>query len=307
LRRTAPFLALLAIACSPEAPIPDHDLAVWVRHPDTEVAFGAPFPITVVRVWDRDLAPHAWDDGALAPLRVVLETVARREDGRRVEETRRFRAYAFDRESVSVAPLSFLATPPTGGPARVATSPGVELRVRPLLDPASPGAIEIPAAFGQPPSGLWLWPAIVAAVVVLGAASFVAARRGRRLPAIDAPRASSPRDRSLARLQALRRAAPQSSEDVEAWCIEAAAILRDDLADVSAVRAREMTTEEILAAPETRRLAGERLHAVRAVLAPCDHAKFGRHWPPAPERAVIVEALATLLETPFASRTEPAS
>ena len=45
-----------------------------------EIEVGRSFPLTVVRVWTRELEPDPWNDAALAPLTVRLEEASRRED-----------------------------------------------------------------------------------------------------------------------------------------------------------------------------------------------------------------------------------
>ena len=96
------FLALLA-ACTRHDPIAAEELALRVALPAglERVPFGQSFPLEVMRVWEKDLVPGEWDDRALAPLVVRLEEVTLREDDVRVEERRRYRAYAFLRGSIS--------------------------------------------------------------------------------------------------------------------------------------------------------------------------------------------------------------
>ena len=90
--RAAPVLALLILgaACQEvQAPIPETDLLVRVEVGAREVELGKAFPVTVTRVWEKDLEPSEWDDASLSPLVVRLEERTLREDDVRVEETLR--------------------------------------------------------------------------------------------------------------------------------------------------------------------------------------------------------------------------
>ena len=55
--RAAAAAALIVLGCAAEAPIPEADLAITVAAPDTEVRYGEEFPLTIVRIWSRDLEP----------------------------------------------------------------------------------------------------------------------------------------------------------------------------------------------------------------------------------------------------------
>ena len=184
-RRVATGLAvvaggLAASACGGGPPIPADDLSLRVVAGATDVRLGEPFPLTVVRVWSKRLVPAAWDERALAPLAVRLTSSVRREDDLRVEETRTYRAYAFSREDVVVAPPPLVARPTDGGAERRAAAVPLALKVRPALDPASPGAPEFPDV-PPPPPFPWAWgAAATVALAVVGA--FLARRRARRAP-----------------------------------------------------------------------------------------------------------------------------
>ena len=117
-------LSLLAAvaACRDGAPIGDAPLSITAAV--REVPLGTAFPLEVLRTWSAGPAPD-WSDETLAPLYVRLVETSRRESEGRVEETRRYEAYAFA--------LADLAEP-------------VELRETRALDPTAPGPAELPAA-----------------------------------------------------------------------------------------------------------------------------------------------------------------
>src|SRR5262245_56929140 len=112
-RWLVPIAGVLVLACghTTSTPIPDQDIAVGVLPGATEVDFGKAFPLTVVRVWRKDLVPREWTEQAFAPLAVQLEDSTRREDEHRIEETRRYRARAFTLGDVTVPALTLRATP----------------------------------------------------------------------------------------------------------------------------------------------------------------------------------------------------
>jgi hypothetical protein len=245
-------LALLS-GCGGGAPIPETDLLLTLTPGALEVGPGEPFPLTVTRVWKKDLVPDEWSDKALAPLALRLEEETRRDDGTRVEETRRYAAHAFSLMDVVVRPVKLTARPKGGGADRKVTATGFRIRVNPLLDPENPGPPELP---GEPPRfRAWIWWGS-GALLLLGLVRLVALRRKpKALPAPPpAPAAVPPpsaRELALARLRG-------------ATAEEAADIVRAYVAKTHGIRALERTTEELL--PVLPRLAD--------VLGPADLAKF---------------------------------
>lgn len=261
----APYAYVLLLAlvagCDGDAPIADVPLTIEAGA--QEVELGRAFPLTVVRTWSRAQAPAAWNDEALAPLEVRLLEVARREDDRRVEETRRYLGYAFTLTDVSL--------------------PGLELRVRRSLDPEAPGPAELPGEPLPEPSFPWSWAVVGVALL----AAFVLLLRRRRAPAATAapapapvPPPPGPHVRALKRLARLRARHPQGRDETQAYYIEASGLVRDYVAERFALPADVMTTEQLVAhqAPLSR------------VLAPCDLVKFARHAPTATEREQLLDA-----------------
>ncbi len=306
--RLAAALLVLApsAACgggSPRPPIPDEELSLRIHAEAGEVELGRAFPLTVVRVWAKDLEPEPWRDELLAPLVVRPVEATRREDGRRVEETRRFQAYAFHRERVVVPAPSFRARPEGGGPERVATGAALDIPVAPALPAGTAGEPELP---GEPlpeptvePFPWVRWSAragLLLVALVLGGAIRSRMRRARALQEGPAPLAPPvppvlPHVRALERLQRLRALEPQGSGEIEAYHVEASALLRDYLEERFAIRSRERTTQELLAAPETTRAAQALPRSLLSqALSHCDLVKFARHPSGAPDRARLVEA-----------------
>ena len=255
-----PVLALVA-ACGAGTPIPDVPLQITAGA--SEVELGKAFPLTVVRTWRRGQTPADWNDEALAPLEVRLLQTARREDERRVEETRRYVGYAFSLADVRV--------------------PGLELRVKPALDPATPGPAELP---GEPLPEPYPWPTWAAVGAALLAAFVLLLSRRQRTPAaVAAPAPASerpppgPHELALERLARLRRQQPRGHEEIQAYYVEASGLLRDYVGERFAVQADVMTTEELV----------EREAPLARVLPDCDLVKFARHAPTASEREQLLD------------------
>jgi hypothetical protein len=143
-KRVAAVLALAALAACGGRSIQEQDLAIEVSTGATAVELGRAFPVKVVRVFDRELLPRAFDAGDLAPLVLRRVRVARREDARRVEETIEADGYAFARGELTVPPVALRARPRRGGVERTARSRPIVLTVRPALDPEAPGDPEPP-------------------------------------------------------------------------------------------------------------------------------------------------------------------
>jgi hypothetical protein len=279
-RRALPGPALLVLVLAGGcggAPIPPPDLAMLVAADAGEVAPGRAFGLTVTRRWRRDLVPAEFDEAALRPLALRLERLGRRDDGRRVEETRRYRAYAFTRSDVGIRPVTLRALAADGSEA-VVEAEGLRLRVSPALEAGSPGPAEIPS--DRPPRPPPLWP--VAAGFLL-ALAFVALARRARDEARREPAPATPAARALERLERLR-ASPDA--------LLVAAVLRDWLSEARGVPARVLTTEEVASAP----LGDARLRqGVVALLELADRAKYAALPATAAEAAAARECAESLL------------
>jgi hypothetical protein len=297
-------LSLALVGCGGDAALPEGDLVFSVTADVEEARPGESFPVTVVRVWTKDLVPAAWDDRALAPLVLRADGVSLREDDARVEETRRYRAYAFTTGDVTVRPPPFAARPRDGGPDRKVEADGLRVRVTPTLDPADPGLPELP---GEPLEEPFPWSAVLAIGGLLVAVGAVAATRLlRRRPAAvltPPPAPSAPAadvaDRALARLRTLRaNAAADPAADVAA----AAEVARAYVGERFDVPVLERTSPEIL--HDARRTAtatpGD-LELLSRVLIGGDLVKFATHRPTAPDRDAVLESAEA-----FVTRTAPA-
>jgi hypothetical protein len=280
----AVLAAALAAACGGD-PIPGPSKGPVVSADEASVVTGRSFGLTVVRSRPKDAAPEPWSDDVLAPLVVRPVATTVREDGRTVEETRTFRARAFEPGEIRV-------------PAGVAGPGSLLLRVAPSVDPAAPGAMEPPEGPFDPPGRRWLLPAILAAVVA--AAALLARGRARPAAAPAAPPpplgdpAASAAARARARLDALRARGLPEPAAAGPFHEEAAALLRDWLEEGPGVPARTRTSEEIAAIPAAARGAGGGAALVRA-LRRCDLVKFARHAPPAAESSALLDDAAAAL------------
>ncbi|MCZ6572246.1 MAG: hypothetical protein ACE10D_00045 [Planctomycetota bacterium] len=260
------LLPALTVACAESTPIGDVPLRISAAV--QEVPLGKAFALTVVRVWDKGAAAD-WNDEALAPLHVRLVETSRRADGNRVEETRRYSAYAFTLGDV--------------------TEP-VELRVKRALDPTAPGPAELPAA---PASGSIPWAAWLAAT--LGAFALFLYVKGLRRPraepqAQELPAAVTPEPhlRALERIERLRPLQPESHEDLQAYYQEASGLVRDYVRERFALMTAVLTTEELLQRSTHRDMLAN-------VLRHCDLVKFARHAATAPEREHMLDGADTFI------------
>jgi len=274
-------LALFSAACDGGGGnAPQGEVAVRVTAGATAIDFGKAFPLEVVRAWDARLVVDEWDDRALAPLVVRLESATRRDDGRRVVETRRYAAYAFERGEVTVPAPSVTARPPGGGRERTATGEALRLEVRSSLGAEEPGAIEPPTTELMEEPRRWVLPVAVAAAIA-AAVAVAWARRRRPVAAVEvAPRGASPRERAMARIAALRARVPRTRDDVREWHVEAAAVVRDYLAAEHGIAAPALTTVELARAHVDDDL-------VR-VVAECELAVYARHEPTDGERRELL-------------------
>ncbi|MHC4933335.1 MAG: hypothetical protein ACYTGV_14215 [Planctomycetota bacterium] len=205
---------LLAAACGDREPLSDRPLRVTAGR--EEVGFGEGFPLAVVRTWGKDESPAEWTEDLLAPLSVRLVETARREDERRIEETRHYVAYAFT--------LGSLALPVSGSP----------LTVKPALDPDAPGPAELPREPFPAPTPWYLWPlgGLLALVLLT---LLVRRRRGRPPTPVALPREEAPQGphlRALDRIERLRTVHPQSHEEFQAYFLEMSGLLRRYVCDL---------------------------------------------------------------------------
>jgi hypothetical protein len=297
--------ALAAAACGRGEPAPfaEGDLSIRASLGAEEAAVGRGVPLTVVRTWREDLVPEPFRERALVPLTVRLESLGTREGEGKVEETRRYRAYAFRRDDVAVRALRVRARPRDGGDPVVATAAPLSLRVRREVDAAAPGEPELPEA-PPPPSGGVLPAALaaLAAAAVLGAVVVARRRRGRALRAPPpVPPEPAPDEaahvRALADLRNLR-ARPDADPVARAAVVEeAAAVLRRYVEARFALPAARRTTREVMAdlalPPERATRSG-----IEAVLRAGDLVKYAGHLPTADEREAVLFAGAD-----FVSRT----
>ena len=128
--------------------------------------------------------------------------------------------------------------------------------------------------------GPWLeryWPWLVAGVVVLagaGAGFVVWLRRSEERARLTAY------DRAMARLDRLRRTGLPDAGAVDGWYVELSDIVRRYIEERFAVRAPELTTEEVLLeAGRSADLKRSHRELLSDFLARCDRVKFARYSP----------------------------
>ena len=273
---------LLGIAScgAPTMPIPEVDLWMRVEAPARPIVPGRGFDLRVARVWEKALTPKPFDPRALAPLVVQPLATSRREDKNRIEETQRFRAYAFVREDVTVRALPFVATRADGSTQSV-RSARTTLRVTPALDAKQPGAPELPGPLPPEPLPLgWMVAAAVLLLVTMGAAR---SRRPRSGPAAS----RAPPATLHARIEAVR----SQHDTLNAQVIALAAVLRNAVQASFGAPATSRTTEELCTLFPHPSLA--------AVLQRADAVKYGAQEATATDQAVVFEHARTLAREVF--------
>lgn len=272
MRRTASLLLLL-VACGGSTPISGEDLLLRIDA-QSKVALGRAFPLTVVRVWSRDLTPAVWNDAVLAPLKLKLIDTRRRENDERVEETRHYEGYAFGLEDIVIPAPELRAVARRTGAERVVTAEAIEITVQPALAPTDSEAPELP---GEAPtdSRAWIYIAVGAVAVALGALLLVR----KRTPAPPPPAPPTDDTPSAADLALVQLAT--------AGVFEIPDVLRTYIAERWSMRTQESSSEELLASAviEERTLLAE-------ALGPCDLAKFAGHEP-TEEETDITRGIAT--------------
>ncbi len=307
-RRLVLLLLAPATGCSGGVAIGGSDLEIRVQAPDQEVEFGRPFPLRVVRVFSRGMVPGEWSDESPVPLVLRLEETIRREDDRRVEETRRYQAWVFGRDSVAIPALSFKVWPEDGGTPLVATSEALRLKVKSALPPGDPGVAELPGDLMPEPFAWRRWmcggAGALALIALLG---WYGRRRALHRQRMDAaPRSPDPvnpplppHHEALERLRRLQGQPPRSLEEVQAYYIEASALVRDYLELRFAMRLHQMTSEELLAFTHIARVLEPPLSDLFAqFLTQCDFVKFARRNPPGPEQQQLLhDAESFVLQT----------
>lgn len=272
-------------------PIQDQDLLMRVSAPVTEVEFGVSFPLTVVRVWSKELVPEEWSDEILAPLTVRLVDSARREDDLRIEETRHYDCRAFRSGEVTVPSPWFRAKPKDGGIERLAFADDLRFRVASSLTLGEAGDVELPGEPFPAPFRWLLWSGIGAAALAGLALFFWNAHR--KTPCQAATPRTTPHERALERLKQLRdRPPPQGRDELRADSVAASSIVRTYIEERFSVHAPEMTTEEFLEDAHTSQglLAAHR-ETLAEFLAHCDLVKFACHAPAVGERERLLDAV----------------
>jgi len=288
-------MPLLLPSCGERAPIADVDLEVRVTAATDVVELGRAFPVTVVTTWRRGLEPEPWRDELLAPLALRLESAERRDDGRRVEETRRYRGYAFAAGEVAVPAATVVARAGPGETPVTASGEPIVLRVRPALDPSAPGAAELPGDPLPLPSPWRVW-AVAGAIALVGATVALRTLRRREVvapvpAAAPAVVAEGPAPAALRAIDALRAREPRDAAESDAWHIDAAAIVRDYASARLGVHAKESTSEELTSTVASA--AGDAACApLREALVACDAVKFGLGGTTAAERAHVLDSAA---------------
>ena len=272
-------LCLLLPACGQEVRIAGtRDLSLRVTPSTRDVQSGAPFPLTIVRTWKKSLVPKDVDAARFAPLVLTLESSTRREDKVRVEETLRYRAYAFARSDVVVPAQRLAAAPAEGGVERVVSAPAFRLRVSPAVDQEEPGPPELPGPPLRPARGS-PWPYVVGALLLVGLLLTLRLRRGQgeRVESPEpAPPAPPPSAQALAALVSLRARVAEGAVSGDPALFELGDVLRRYVGASADVVVEAKTSREVLDLAATQFSGTEGVGQIEAVLATEELAKFAR-------------------------------
>jgi len=149
-----------------------------------------------------------------------------------------------------------------------------------------------------------VWPLI--AVIGLGLVTGIIylVNRRRHRPVIDK---RTPRERALATLKTLEAQNPQTSEDVKAACIDIAVCLRDYLASITPIPARDLTTNELARQLKLSGLPTDWSTRAIDVLRVCDSVKFARDFLELTTVHGLIDSVELLVEQYPPTPTPPAS
>jgi hypothetical protein len=291
-----PFALLFAFACDAGAPIPTDDLKVVLRVEGAnveasrvhDVDLGRAFDLELVRSRRKGTRVAPLPDAPLPPLTLALVDATTREDSRSIEETFRFRAYAFDPGDLIVPSASFGATT-EDGETRTARSEPFSLRVASALsNDASPSP--------EPPPDLLLLedeaPPYAAAAGFAAALALAGALLRRRRSRARRPPTPSPEPppsvvargaAAIAAIEALKETDPARR------VVALAAITRAFVDEAFGVPAFRRTTEEVAAAFATAAKPSRPKDAPRllGVLKAADSVKFAARAPKFDETATL--------------------
>lgn len=290
LRRALVFLFGLAAVGPPSPGRADDDGDVRVAVSSHSVEFGTKFTLAVERTWTHPATAAAFDPACLAPLVVDLRDSSKRTDGDRTRETLTFVARAFVRERATIT-ASFELRAGDGTTRTVEALP-VTLVVTSSLAAATTAPPELPGDILPAPHGsAWMW--LVALAIVASTLVLWFARRRPRPPLSPAiPSTTSAPDcgaMTLLHLSALRARPLHTPTEIAIAYVEASAILRTYAGERFALAAREMTTDEVLAALATAStLTPPALDRLARVLRPADLVKFACHVPAAADVATML-------------------
>lgn len=286
------FLAL-ALAGAPTA---QEALELELLSSASEVELGRGFELVLRRAWSAELVPEDFDARALAPLVLVPAGRELREERGRFEERLRFRAHAFQRGALELAPLELRAESRAGGAGRVARSNSLALEVRSALPPGPPGPPELPEPLLRAPFPWALLLAAVGSCALL--AAFLRRSRGRKAEA-DVPESAAIAPppahlRARERLAELRARRVEDAGATRAFHDEAAEVLREYARERFRVAAFERTSEELCSA--LRGAAGPASASLADALARCDRVKYARALPPGAERERLLSSATDFVE-----------
>ena len=244
---------------------------------DATIDFGRAFEIRVLRSWPRGQDAPPFDAGLLAPLRVREIDVSRRVIGARVEETRRYRAWAFSVASIEIGERKLVvrsALADQHDPKQVELPFGAEPEAR-ALSPWLIGGL-VGAAVSATVLGLWLRRRAVAQASARDRdAALIALRRLAELREVKTHGDASPGATGEGGVSAASR---ETGERARAdFHVAVARAVRDFVQARYGVRAPSMTSEEFLAAPSTAEVieAAQRPR-LRDFLVACDRVKYAR-------------------------------
>ncbi|MDP6930197.1 MAG: hypothetical protein QF412_10890 [Planctomycetota bacterium] len=291
----------LAVSCGGEAlsqqevarsgiheQVPEEKVLFRIKIGTAEVESGKGFSLTVLRGWSKGLIAEEWSDEILSPLNLhLIETIRREQEGGFTEELRHYRAHVFAPGEFILPARPFRARPRDGGAERVTFSEELKLSVSSSLLPGDSGSAEMPRQpFSSPIPWYLRWSIAVAGLLVF----VLLIRSPSRRESVLSTESVTPGQLALTRLQRLRERRPQGIGDARADYIESSSVLRSYIEEEFSLCILEATTEEFLAAEQTRRELGVAQREMLAdFLGHCDLVKFARHEPLLSEREKMLD------------------
>ena len=272
-------LVFVAVLVAAPAVLAGQDARATLEADVTEATVGDRIGVTIRVEHARD-ETVAWPDSlSLAPFEVLeAAAVPARPEGDRAVSTVNLAVAAFELGDLEIPSLELTVVDSAGSETVVRTDPFVVGIVSVGLDEG--GDIrDVKGPIGIPRNWLLLWPWLLAALAVAGAAYWYARRRGRDGPEPAFEPEIPAHEAALAALERLEASNLLERGQVKDFHISVSQILREYVEGRFRIDALEMTSGELIAALGTADLGDELIGETRRFLDACDLVKFAKRRP----------------------------